>query len=515
LYRGNEHLTNSQFESSSEAQSIQTARQIKATEKAFVMLLNSNIKQENNDPSAKHRHGHLRVAGNLQGCKNNHVSNGLWTGQSMKTGFKKKSHLVGALSGLSAVLMSASFNPASALMMFTDANGNLCNSPDPTTNLCPDSKVTGHVSPIDFLHVIPRNAGPVGIVDFGSLIGQPQPGVIGAGSQDNGSGHLGMYVTNGGIGGDVTLGGGGYTLRNGGVSTSDTAGLVAPGTNSASYRESGGGGGLSGTYDASRFVGPNQKLLFNGAFDYSNSSTNFGGVGAGSTINSNNYSFTGTGLYSNYDTYLALTGSYQFGNNSEFNSSDNSTGSYRSDGYDIDATVGHVFWLLNTMSQTPASRMAVKALPKPSDGYAIGLDLSGHLGYQSSVAKGFTDSAGFVFGDERVQGGETGLKAKLFATVQNNGLMWTPYVTGTVDWRFNYSHIANFPGQAALATGDAVTFDDATTFVGARVGLDVKMTNGWIVGANGFYEHSSDTEIIGGRAYVKIPLGPAVVTARY
>jgi hypothetical protein len=256
-------------------------------------------------------------------------------------------------------------------------------------------------------------------------------------------------------------------------------------------------------------------LWFNGAFDYTNSSTNFGGVGAGSTINSNNYSFTGTGLYSNYNTYLALKGSYQFGNNSEFNSSDGSTGTYRSDGYDIDARVGHIFWLFNTMSQPAASRMTVKAPPRTSDGYAIGLDLSGHLGYQSDVEKGFTDSAGFVFGDERVQGGETGLKAKLFATVQNNGLVWTPYVTGTVDWRFNYSHIANFPGQLALATGDAVTFADATTFVGAKAGLDVTTSNGWIVGVNGFYDHSSDTEIVGGKAYVKIPLGPTTVTARY
>jgi hypothetical protein len=120
----------------------------------------------------------------------------------------------------------------------------------------------------------------------------------------------------------------------------NTAGLIAPGTQSASYRENGGGGGISGTYDASRFVGANQHLLFNGAFDYTNSSTNFGGVGAGSSINSNNYSFTGTGLYSNYNTYLALKGSYQFGDNSEFNSSDSSTGSYRSDGYEIDARVG-------------------------------------------------------------------------------------------------------------------------------------------------------------------------------
>jgi hypothetical protein len=347
-------------------------------------------------------------------------------------------------------------------------------------------------------------------LDPGGVYG-PSPSQIK--SQGN---QLGMYVSsNGGMSGDVTLGGGGYSLRNGGVSISDTAGLIAPGTQSASYRENGGGGGISGTYDASRFVGPNQHLLFNGAFDYTNSSTNFGGVGAGSSINSDNYSFTGAALYTNYNTYLALKGSYQFGNNSEFNSSDSSTGSYRSDGYDIDARVGHIFWLLNTVSQPPTSRMAVKAPPKPSDGYAIGLDLSGHLGYQSDVAKGFTDSSGFVFGDERAQGGETGLKAKLFANVQNYGVVWQPYVSGSVDWRFNYSHIANFPGQIALATGDAVTFADATTFVGAKVGLDVTMSNGWTVGANGFYEHSSDTEIVGGRAYVKIPLGPTAITARY
>jgi hypothetical protein len=327
---------------------------------------------------------------------------------------------------------------------------------------------------------------------------------------------LGMYVSsNNGMSGDGGFAGGGYSLRNSGVSISDTAGLVAPGTNSPSYHENGGLGGLSGTYDASRFVGPNQHLFFNGAFNYTNSSTNFGGVGAGSSINSENYDFTGTALYSNYNTYVALTGSYQFGNNSEFNSSNSSTGHYNSDGYDIDVRLGHVFWLFNTMSQTPVSRMAVKAPPRASDGYAIGLDLSGHLGYESNVAHGFTDSSGFVFGNERVQGGETGLEAKLFATVQNYGVIWQPYVAGTVDWLFNYSHIANFPGQAALATGDALTFNDATTFVGAKAGFDVKMTNGWIVGANGFYDHSSDIDVVGGKAYVKIPFGATDVSARY
>jgi hypothetical protein len=436
----------------------------------------------------------------------------------MQCGSKRKKYRFGAFGGLAVVLLSASLSPALAVP-FTDINGNTCDTSQLVPggpggqSICPGSAPASPtaMSPIQQKENKSRNQFQPWNLGDGN--GWVEYGLGGNQLQTN---HLGMYVSsNGGISGDATLGGGGYSLRNGGASISDTAGLIAPGSQSASYRENGGGGGISGTYDASRFVGANQKLLFNGAFDYTSSSANFGGLGAGSSINGDNYRFTGTGLYSNYNTYLVLKGSYQFGNNSEFNSSDGSTGSYRSDGYDIDATVGHVFWLLNRMSQIPASRMAVKALPSTPDGYAIGLDLSGHLGYQSSVAKGFTDSTGFVFGDERVEGGETGLRAKLFANVQNRGVVWQPYVTGTVDWRFNYSHIANFPGQIALATGDAVTFSDATTFVGAKVGLDVKTTNGWTIGVNGFYDHSSDTEIIGGKAYVKIPLGSTVVTARY
>jgi hypothetical protein len=459
---------------------------------------------------------------------------GIWGGQAMKSSIRRN-YLFGAFGGLSAVLISASLSPAFA---FTDVRGNMCTTPvqsmfmgspvllcpiGPPSPPLPFGQLPGE-SNQHFQNRLEREMETEdqwrqNIEDIvNGLLGEPLHAPIlgpSTGYNNRNYGQLGMYVSNGGMSGDITLGGGGYSLRNGGASVSDTAGLIAPGTQSSSYRENGGGGGINGTYDASRFVGANQHLVFNGAFDYTSSNTSFGGVGTGSSINSDNYRFTGIGLYSNYNTYLALSGSYQFGNNSEFNSSDGSSGTYRSDGYDIDVTVGHIFWLLNTISQPTPSRMAVKALPKPSDGYAIGLDLSGYVGYKSDVARGFTDSSGFVFGDERAQGGETGLKAKLFATVQNNGLVWTPYVAGTVDWRFSYSHVANFPGQIALATGDAVSFADATTFVGAKLGLDVKMSNGWIVGANGFYEHSSDTEIVGGRAYVKIPLGPTTVTARY
>jgi hypothetical protein len=286
-----------------------------------------------------------------------------------------------------------------------------------------------------------------------------------------------------------------------------------PGSLSTSSRTSAGSGGIAGSYDASYIVGPNQKLVFNGAFDYTASKTNFGT--AVSSINSDTYGFRGSALYSNNNTYLILTGGYQFGTNNEFTAFDASSGSYRSDGYNVDARLGHVFVLFNSIAAVAPSRMPVKAPPKPSDGYAIGLDLSGHLGYASDVARGFTDTSGFTFGDERAQGGETGLRAKLFAEIPRNGVIWQPYISGSVDWRFGYSHIASFPTQVALAGGDAVNFADGTTFVGAQAGLDVKARNGWIVGVNGFYSHSSDTDVTGGRAYVRIPFGPTAVAARY
>jgi hypothetical protein len=333
-------------------------------------------------------------------------------------------------------------------------------------------------------------------------------------------GGLGMYVTpDTGSGNGFALGGGGYSARSSGVGVTDTAGLLAAGSLSTGSKTNAGSGGIGGSYDASHLVGSNQKLVLNGAVNYTSSSTGFSGALA--SINSNTYGFKGSALYSNYATYLVLKGSYEFGNNSEFFAADASSGSYRSDGYNVDARLGHAFVLFNTTAAVAPSRMPVKALPMkalPSaadGGYAIGLDLSGHLGYASDVAKGFTDTSGFTFGDERAQGGQTGLQAQLFALVPRNGVLWAPYISGSVDWRFNYSHIAYFPTQVALPGGDAVNYADGTTFVGAQIGLDARAANGWTVGVNGFYSRSSDTEVVGGRAYVRIPIGPATVAARY
>jgi hypothetical protein len=430
----------------------------------------------------------------------------------------------GALAIISlAVLGGIAVTPAYA---FTDINGRVCatsqliaNPTDPNgPSVCPAGSVP--VSPFDspvFHKLLDRvygrgyGGGPnyFGPFDFSGpddLLYLPPPAATFG---------LGMTVTpDTGYGNGVAFGAGGYGARSGGVGVTDTAGLLAPGSVSTATRTSAGSGGISGSYDVSSLVGSNQKLVLDGAFNYTSSRTSFSA--ASGSINSDSYDFKGSVLYSNYRSYLVLSGAYGFGNNNEFFAPDASSGSYRSDGYNVDARLGHVFVLFNSISAIAPSRMPVKAAPRAVDGgYAIGLDLSGHLGYSSDVAKGFTDSSGFVFGDERAKGGETGIQAKLFAAVPRSGIIWQPYVSGSVDWRFDYSHIASFPTQVALAGGDAVTFADGTTFVGAQAGLDVRATNGWIIGVNGFYSHSSDTDIVGARAYVRIPFGPATVAARY
>jgi hypothetical protein len=230
----------------------------------------------------------------------------------------RRNYLFGAVGGLGTVLLflGASTNAAHA---FTDSTGATCTAAFVVTTNVGQFCSGGDSTPSTIVPFVPTKAGPFHLqprsfgdgnqvfdFGFGGPVTAPEP----ESGPFNGPVGLGMYVSpNGGMSGDVTLGGGGYSLRNSGASVSDTAGLIAPGTNSPSYHENGGGGGLSGTYDASRFVGPNQHLWFNGAFNYTNSSTNFGGAGAGSSINGENYGFTGTALYSNYNTYLQLTGS--------------------------------------------------------------------------------------------------------------------------------------------------------------------------------------------------------------
>jgi hypothetical protein len=336
-----------------------------------------------------------------------------------------------------------------------------------------------------------------------------------------GGGHLGMYTSSGtldqsGFGGM----GGGYGTRSSGVGVTDTVGVLAPGTK-ASVQDANGNGGIFGVYDATRFLPTNQGLLFSGFFSYAKNNITVGPIAGLSSASagsaqSDTYTFGGSVLYRINTTYLQGTAVYDFGRGSETQNVDGSTGSFASSGYFVDARLGNIFVLFNTTG-APTSPVALptKAPPKPTGGTLVGLDVSGHIGYSDSWVDGFTDSSGFVFGTDQTRFGDIGGRVKLFAAIPNNGLLWMPYVAGTVDQLFGFSSTLNIPSQVALAGGDLISLQEAKTFAGAQLGLDVQ-GRGWTVGIKGFYTASADTNIIGGNAYVKIPLNYApLATPRY
>jgi len=319
-----------------------------------------------------------------------------------------------------------------------------------------------------------------------------------------------MYVSSSPTGGiDAFAAGGGSVTRSSGYGVTDSAGLLAPGTTTPSIRDVSGGGGIAGSYKVSGLPA-NQSLSFSGFFDYARDNITLGtitGLAAGNAGSgqTDTYTFGGSFLYSIGATYLRGSAAYDFGHGSESLNLDGSAGSFSTHGYSADLKLGHVFVLLNTISSgNPA--MPTKAPPKLAGGYVVALDLSGHLGYSNQQVDGFTDSSGFVFGTDQTQYGDIGGRAKLFALVPNNGLVWMPYIAGTVDQGFGFSSTLNIPTQAALVGGDVLGLQEALTFWGTEFGIDVRGPNGWTVGAKGFYSASADTNITGGTAYVKIPL---------
>jgi hypothetical protein len=330
------------------------------------------------------------------------------------------------------------------------------------------------------------------------------------------SSHLGMYVTSGtpdrsGFGpdpGGYGAMGGGAVTKGSGYGLTDTAGLLAPGTTAPSFRDTTGDGGFKGSYDASRLLPTNQKLLFSGYFDYARDNASLGsfaGLGSAGSFSADTYTFGGSVLYQNASTYLRGAADYSFGRGNESQTVDDSTGSFNFSGYSVDARLGNVFVLFNTGAPSAAT-MPTKAPPKPAGGSALALDLSGHLGYSDMKSGTFTDSSGFTFGAADAKAGDVGARARLLALMPAHDWLWMPYVSATVDQEFGVSNTFNIPSQATLPGGDVISILTAKTFLGGDLGVDVRGPGGVIVGVKGFYEASADTNITGGNLTVKVPL---------
>ncbi|MGC1777321.1 MAG: hypothetical protein WBB34_05190, partial [Xanthobacteraceae bacterium] len=143
-----------------------------------------------------------------------------------------------------------------------------------------------------------------------------------------GSGHLGMYVSSPSSGIDGWGGfGGASEVRSGGYGLTDTAGAVAAGTKSPGFADVGGGGGVFGTYDVSRYVGlpADQSLILSGYFNYDADSLSVASapglapliVGNAGSLTGDTYTFGGNALYRFGSSYVVGSGSYNFGTSHE------------------------------------------------------------------------------------------------------------------------------------------------------------------------------------------------------
>jgi hypothetical protein len=308
---------------------------------------------------------------------------------------------------------------------------------------------------------------------------------------DPANSHLGMYVSPGyEAGGEA----GGYGFNGKGVSLTDTSGALS-GTTAPGFHGSGGGGSIYG----STFITPQLKL--GGVFDYQHVSANFDG---GGSEDADIYSFSG------YLTYLFLPASYvtalvayNFVPARATNAATGGTGSFSMNGFDGDLAVGHLFTLLDQGGGATRA-IATKASPQPSR-YGLFLDASVHGGYFADWSDSYTDSTGFIAGNYWSHLGYFGGSAKLEAFIPAYGIVWQPYIQGTIAQVFYYKDALNVPAQLGFAA-DTISSNQATTVGGGRLGISAYTRSGWEIGAYAFDSAGGFINIVGGNVFARIPL---------
>jgi hypothetical protein len=320
--------------------------------------------------------------------------------------------------------------------------------------------------------------------------------------------------------------GGGASIARASYGVRDSVGFLGVGAAIPGLKDVGGGGKIYGVIDAGRYfdLPVNQRLLLSVFFDYHRDNISYGSTAglaaagiSGGSLQLDTYKFGGTFNYNINTMYINGAAAIAFGRGGETQSIDGSNGSFSTIGYSTDLRVGKVFVVLNRLGSAPSGASAAGRLL--DGGYILGLDLGGRLGYGNQILNGFTDSTDYSFGASLTQYGIIGGRAKFFLGMPNNGVIWEPYVAAAIDQQFGFSSKVTIPSQATLPSGDVLNLQQAQTFYSGQLGFDVRGAGGTTIGVNGFYSASTDANRVGGRAYLKIPLGgsaaPAVFAARY
>jgi hypothetical protein len=250
-------------------------------------------------------------------------------------------------------------------------------------------------------------------------------------------------------------------------------------------------------------LGSNQRLSLGGAVSYSPSQTSFAG---GGSIDSQMYTFTGGLAYgqtvdgSGKRGYTGLNGYYTIlsvsvgaGRGTRNDNMTGGTGSYGERSYTGDLRYGRVYTLANSPATSLQGASALK------------LDVSAHVGRYEDSNSSFTDSSGFMFGDEILTTWQAGARARLEQSVLTTHYVLTPFIAGTVDQYFGFHHTFD-----QISTSDTLTYYQDKTFGGAQIGVDIhNIVSGVYGGGTVFYESSGDTHSLGVRGYFTVPFDVA------
>jgi hypothetical protein len=266
--------------------------------------------------------------------------------------------------------------------------------------------------------------------------------------------------------------------------------------------------GADAHVDASRMFdlkGNNQRLLIGAYLDYSSIRTTYDALAPGSSMQRNLYAAGATVAYLYGSSYFQGKFGGLRGNGTTNDSG--VLGSSGTSGYEGSLTAGHVFTLFDARSfETRKMPVKAPAAPQPLSGYLIGLDVNGTVSTYSERHGAFTDTSGFINGAEQLQVWNLDARARLFADIMNNGLVWTPYVAVSVEQQLSFSHTVDVVAQAGQTADTLLFASPGQTYGGVQTGLRLLDSKGIVYGIDGSYYKSSGLESVGGRAYVRVPL---------
>lgn len=436
---------------------------------------------------------------------------------------------IAGVAGIALALLMCSATRSYAIP-FTDAFGNTCDTGDtianpnpPPDTICPASlgRARSRSGPAPKL----ENLGPFDYTNpviYGMWGGLGWLGPVYGPELSAFPSRLGGPVTFSLFGSDnasgVYAGVSTSSTWNSGYRVTDTAGAIPPNSSAPGFHALSTRAGADLITDGTRLfdLNANQRLLFGVTFEYRRSEMDFGTsaltpavAGAGSARR-DTYAIKGSADYLLDTIYFSGRAAVEWSHVDITNNVVQGQGNTNGHGFAVSGTVGKIFTLFNSTGVQPT--MLVKAPPTRAGGYAVFLDVSGQLGYRNVRDNGFTDSSGFIYGTEQLSYWAVGARANLGAVIPSalGRFSWMPYVGLTFDQQLGFRHTWDLP-----SVGDTLDFSQGQTWWGVQAGLNVLDRGGVKAGVNAYYRASSDTSVLGGGLFLKVPLfADSVVPAK-